>query len=197
MNPAPTLVLASQSPRRRQILAMLGFRFETAIPPFEEVWPEALAAGEVPGFLARGKALSVAAPSDQVVFASDTVVVLGGEVLGKPADEAEAFSMLRRLNGKTHTVYTGIAAARAGKLCGYETVATEVDFAKTPESWLKSYARHPEPRDKAGSYAIQGLGAAMVAELRGCFYNVMGLPVQATLKLLASQGIFPELAAGN
>jgi septum formation protein len=191
----PSLVLASQSPRRRQILDMLGFRFTTLTPPFEEVWPESLPASEVPGYLARGKVLSIApeARSPQsVILASDTVVVIDGEVLGKPEDDAHAFSMLSRLNGRTHEVYTGVAVARGGLLLGSQVVRTEVDFAPCSEADLRRYAAHSEPKDKAGAYAIQGLGAFLVANIRGCFFNVMGLPVQATLKLLAEQGIRPE-----
>ncbi len=186
------LLLASQSPRRSQILTMLGFRFTTVTPPFEEIWPQILEPFEVPGFLAEGKALSVQAAPGQVVLASDTVVVLDNEVLNKPQDAADALRMLRRLNARTHEVFTGVAVARDGRLCGSEVVRTEVDFAPSSEAALQRYAAHAEPRDKAGAYAIQGIGAFLVAGLRGCFYNVMGLPVQATLRLLAAQGIVPD-----
>lgn len=192
---SPQLVLASQSPRRSQILSMLGFQFVTTSPPFEEVWPDSLRAEEVPGFLAKGKALSIAAealPENAVVLASDTVVVLDSEVLGKPRDTAHALAMLRQLNGRTHEVYTGIALARSGQLAAVEVVRTEVDFAVSTEAALAHYAAHDEPKDKAGAYAAQGLGAFMVAGIRGCFFNVMGLPVQATMRLLAEQGIVPQ-----
>jgi septum formation protein len=190
-----SFVLASQSPRRSQILSMLGFTFATASPPFEEVWPESMPASEVPGYLAKGKALSMRAegyPPHAVILASDTVVVLDGEVLGKPQDTAHALAMLRRLNGRTHEVYTGVALARAGALCALEVVRTEVDFVASSEADLARYAAHDEPKDKAGAYAVQGLGAFMVAGIRGCFFNVMGLPVQATLRLLAAQGVLPS-----
>jgi septum formation protein len=188
----PRLLLASQSPRRSQILQMLGFHLTTVTPPFEEVWPDAMPTSEVPGFLARGKALSIHANGQDVVLASDTVVVIDGTILGKPTNTEHALAMLRQLNGRSHEVFTGIAVARNGILCGTEVVRTEVDFAMSDETWLARYAAHAEPKDKAGAYAIQGLGAAMVRGIRGCFYNVMGLPVQATLDLLATQGIRPD-----
>lgn len=191
----PFLVLASQSPRRKQILEMLGFRFETMTPPFEEIWPKGMLAAEVPGFLAQGKALSLLSPavaSDAVVLASDTIVVIDGEVLGKPDNEEHALAMLKRLNGRTHEVFTGIAVAQKGRLGGSQVVRTEVDFAHCSDADLRRYAQHSEPKDKAGAYAIQGLGAFLVAGIRGCFFNVMGLPVQSTLQLLAEQGIRPE-----
>jgi septum formation protein len=195
----PSLVLASQSPRRRQILEMLGFRFSTTSPPFEEIWPDGMETVEVPAYLARGKALSVLPTlfaADAVVLASDTVVVIDDQILGKPDNEAHALTMLRRLNGRTHVVYTGIALARGGAVVGFDVVGTEVDFALRSDAELQAYAKNSEPMDKAGAYAVQGLGAFLVAGIRGCFFNVMGLPVQATLKLLAEVGIEPGFDAG-
>src|SRR5690606_25354045 len=116
---------------------------------------------------------------------ADTLVEIDGEVLGKPRDEAEAVAMLKRLNGRMHCVFTGVALARGGALLGSATGRSEVLFALRSEAELVEYVRGGEPMDKAGSYAIQGRGAFLVEKIVGCFVNVMGLPVQRTLELLA------------
>lgn len=182
------LTLASQSPRRRQILEMLGFNFTVHASDVDETPPEGLPAAEVPQALAERKALAISAlRPGSLVLGSDTLVEIDGEVLGKPATEEEALAMLARLNGRTHRVYTGVALARDGVLLGAATGRTGVTFAKREEGELRLYASSGEPMDKAGSYAIQGRGAFLVEKIDGCFYNVMGLPVQETLNLLKSQ----------
>jgi septum formation protein len=180
------LVLASRSPRRVQILEMLGFAFEARSPHFEEIVPQGMAAAEAPEYLARGKALSLPSPGEEVlVLGSDTVVILDGRMMGKPSGPGEALEMLTALNGRTHTVITGVALARNGRILESGAASTSVTFARTGPEELGAYARSGEPLDKAGSYAIQGRGAALVEKVDGCFYNVMGLPVQLTLRLLA------------
>lgn len=180
------LILASRSPRRAQILTMLGFDFAVVPSDREEIAPAGLPAAEIPLALARLKALDVGAGrGDDLVLGADTLVEIDGDVLGKPADFAEAVSMLRRLNGKVHRVYTGVALAQNGRLLGSATECSEVAFARREDRDLEAYARGGEPMDKAGAYAIQGRGALLVEGIRGCFYNVMGLPVQKTLSLLA------------
>ena len=151
----------------------------------DETPPPGLEAAAVPEALARVKALAVSAlRAEALVLGSDTLVVIDGEVLGKPSDTADAVAMLRRLNGRTHRVYTGVALTRAGVLLGSGTGCTEVTFALQPEAALEAYVNSGEPMDKAGSYAIQGRGAFLVEKIDGCFFNVMGLPVQKTLTLL-------------
>jgi septum formation protein len=182
---APQLVLASRSPRRHQILKMLGFDFAVKDPDFEEVIPHGMAPEEAPGHLARGKAASL--PSlgeDTLVLGSDTVVILGDRLMGKPDGPEGALEMLTALNGRTHRVATGVALARAGRILDADVSITEVTFAKSRPEALRAYARSGEPLDKAGAYAIQGRGAFLVEKVSGCFYNVMGLPVQSTLRLL-------------
>jgi septum formation protein len=180
------LVLASRSPRRVQILGMLGFAFEARSPDFEEIVPEGMAAAEAPEYLARGKALSLPPPGGDVfVLGSDTVVILDGRLMGKPSGPEEALEMLTALNGRTHTVITGVALARNGRILESGAASTAVTFARTDAADLRAYAGSGEPLDKAGAYAIQGRGAALVEKVDGCFYNVMGLPVQLTLRLLA------------
>lgn len=180
------LVLASRSPRRVQILGMLGFAFEACSPDFEEIVPEGMAAAEAPEYLARGKALSLPPQGgDVLVLGSDTVVILDGRLMGKPSGPDEALEMLTALNGRTHTVITGVALARNGRILESGAASTSVTFARTGAADLRAYAASGEPLDKAGAYAIQGRGAALVEKVDGCFYNVMGLPVQLTLRMLA------------
>lgn len=180
------LILASQSPRRQQILDMLGFAFTVQAADTDETPPPGVAAERVPELLAQRKALEISAVRPgTLVLGSDTLVELDGKVLGKPADEAEARAMLGRLNGRTHRVFTGVALARDGVLIDSSTGRSEVTFALWGESDLADYVRTGEPMDKAGAYAIQGRGAFLVEKIDGCFFNVMGLPVQKTLSLLA------------
>jgi septum formation protein len=179
------LVLASQSPRREQILRMLGFDFVTRSPDFEEIVPDGMDPDRAPEFLARGKAASLPALGPgSLVLGSDTVVILDGRVMGKPDGPEGAFEMLSALNGQTHRVVTGVALAREGRILESGASITAVTFARTSEESLREYAFSGEPLDKAGAYAIQGRGAALVEKVEGCFYNVMGLPVQLTLRLL-------------
>jgi septum formation protein len=192
MTPSP-LILASQSPRREQILRMLGFEFEIVPSRTDETPPPGLAAGEIPEALAREKALEVSRlRPEALVLGSDTLVELDGRVLGKPADAAEAVSMLRSLSGRAHRVYTGVALARGGVLLASATERTAVTFTGHTPAELEAYVRGGEPMDKAGAYAIQGRGAFLVEKIDGCFFNVMGLPVQKTLQLLA-----PHRLAGS
>jgi septum formation protein len=179
------LILASQSPRREQILRMLGFGFEIIAPHVDETPPPGLEASAIPEALARVKALEISGRRpDALVLGSDTLVEIDGRVLGKPADPEEAVSMLLWLNGRTHRVYTGVALAREGAILGSGTACTEVTFALNSAADLESYVQGGEPMDKAGSYAIQGRGAFLVEKIDGCFFNVMGLPVRKTLSLL-------------
>lgn len=179
------LVLASQSPRREQILRMLGFAFETKSPDFEEIIPDGMAPDHAPEYLARGKAASLPGlGAECLVLGSDTVVILGDRVMNKPEGPEGAFEMLSALNGQTHRVVTGVAIAREGRILASGATVTAVTFARTAPETLRAYAESGEPLDKAGAYAIQGRGAALVEKVDGCFYNVMGLPVQLTLRLL-------------
>jgi septum formation protein len=123
-------------------------------------------------------------PPGTLVLGADTVVLLGDRILGKPRDEGDALEMLGALNGRIHEVVTGVALARDGKVLASGSELTRVTFARTPEPALRAYAASPEPRDKAGAYAIQGHGARLVEKVDGCFYNVMGLPIQLTLRML-------------
>jgi len=180
------LILASQSPRREQILRMLGFDFEIVPPHVDETPPPGLEASAIPEALARVKAAEISGRRPEaLVLGSDTLVEIDGRVLGKPADFAEAVSMLSSLNGRTHRVYTGVAVALGGSVAASGTACTEVTFALHALADLEAYVRGGEPMDKAGAYAIQGRGAFLVEKIDGCFFNVMGLPVRKTLSLLS------------
>ncbi len=185
-NSKPKLVLASRSPRREQILRMLGYNFITKTPPYEEILPQGVESKGIPEFLACGKAESMGdLGPDTLVLSSDTMVFLDDQILGKPDNATHAFEMLTALNGRTHEVITGVALAKQGVLLDSGSVLTEVTFASLSEAQIRAYALSKEPLDKAGAYGIQGQGAALVESVRGCFYNVMGLPIQLTLRMLA------------
>jgi septum formation protein len=180
----PRLVLASASPRRKQLLEMLGIPVE--VRPSHV--PEERAPGESPRAyaerLAREKASSV--PGD-LVLGADTTVVLGDETLEKPRDTDDAVRMLLRLQGRTHDVITAIALKTpAGVL--QATDVTAVTFRPATESFLRAYVATGEPMDKAGAYGIQGYGAALVDRIDGDFFGVMGLPVRLVLDLMEQAG---------
>ena len=185
----PRLVLASGSPRRADLLARLGLDPEIRPAAVDET----PLAGEPPLALvirlADAKARAVQDPTaDEVVLAADTMVVLDGEALGKPRDDAEAAGMLRRLSGRTHEVLTALAVIR-GERRHATTVTTGVRFRALTDTEVAWYLATGEPRDKAGAYALQGAGAALVDHLDGSDTNVIGLPLAATVQLLRRAGL--------
>jgi septum formation protein len=174
------LVLASGSPRRRELLARLGVPFIVVVPDLEESVRPGEPPLDVVRRLAAAKAAAVAGP---LVLAADTVVEVDGELLGKPAGDEDARGMLRRLSGRTHQVHTGVAA-RAGERVEVATATTAVRFvALTPEA-IDWYVGTGEPRDKAGAYAIQGSGGLFVEWIQGNASNVVGLPLPTAVELL-------------
>lgn len=179
--------LASGSPRRRELLGMLGIPFDIIKPDnVAEVYPADLPPEQVAAYLARLKADAcrpMCGTGDMVITA-DTTVVCGGEVLGKPAGADEARSMLRTLSGRTHTVYTGVAVMTADRTDSF-TSATEVTFAPLSDEEIDYYIDRYRPFDKAGAYGIQEwIGAIAVGRIDGSYYNVMGLPVHRLYRLL-------------
>ncbi len=185
------LVLASKSPRRRQLMTLVCPVFETDEAHFEE---DALP-GEAPAQtalrLARGKAQNVAArrPRD-VVIGCDTVVEAAGRLLGKPANREQAADMLLLLSGRRHWVHTGVCIIAPGRAPAAFTNSTAVDFAPLPKAEIDAYTATPEAYDKAGGYGIQGWAARYVLGVDGCFYNVMGLPVAALYHKLLDMGVY-------
>ena len=170
------LILASGSPRRAELLRLVGATFEVVVPP-EEPEPHTHVPEEVVTALASRKARDVAAGRPEAwVLGADTMVAQGGRLLGKPRDRVEARSMLRALSGSWHEVYTGICLCRAG----LEHPAWErsrVRFTELSDGEIMSYIDTGEPMDKAGAYGIQGYGALWVERVEGCYFNVMGLPL--------------------
>lgn len=183
------IVLASASPRRREILALLGIPFRVVVSSFDEgslVHDDPVARVRD---LARGKALEVSRSHPGPVLGADTVVHLDSRILEKPVDRQDAVRMLGLLSGRTHEVHTGVSLCRDGAEVAHETVCTEVTFRPLSAQEIEDYLDTGDHKDKAGSYGIQSPGARLVDRIDGCFYNVAGLPVSATLRLLALGGI--------
>lgn len=183
------MILASQSPRRRELLGQMGFSFTVRPAKGEELAHPELTPDQLVEELARQKALEVSAEaaSDDVVVAADTVVAIDGKVLGKPHDKVHAAEMLSALSGREHTVYTGVAVKR-GETLLVEHEATQVRFRPLTEREIDLYIQTGEPMDKAGSYGIQGCGALLVEGIRGDYFNVVGLPICRLGRMLAQVG---------
>jgi len=185
------LVLASASPRRKEILAAAGFAFDVRPAHLNE---ERLPGENPEDFarrLAKEKAEAVAALPDETVLGADTVVVVDREVLGKPADEADAARMLKLLSGRQHQVITGICL-RAGKRCVVDAATTQVCFRRLTGEEIAAYVSSGEPIGKAGGYAIQGLASRFIERIEGCYFNVVGLPVALVYRHLRE--MFPGWA---
>jgi septum formation protein len=185
------IILASASPRRKELLEQIGLRFE--VEPSD--YGEEIVAGSEPHEMAKklslGKARAAARKHRKaLIIAADTLVVLGDRVFGKPHTNAQAREMLRTLNGKTHSVITGftILDTETGKVLS-RSVETRVHMRKQTLKEIDSYVRSKEPLDKAGGYAIQGLGAILVESIEGDFSNVVGLPLSALAEALEEFGV--------
>lgn len=189
------LILASASPRRRELLDQLGVRYSIEPAHIDEAQRAGEDASVYVQRLAQEKAQAVAArfPAPEfVVLAADTTVVIDETLLGKPRDKDEAMGMLSRLSGRWHTVFTGVCVRSAsGMQC--QVVATEVEFVALSPAVCEAYLATTEAWDKAGGYGIQGLGGAFVRAIRGSYSNVVGLPLCETWQLLCAQGIATKL----
>lgn len=185
------LILASASPRRRDILDAAKISYVVRPSSADETYPDDMAAVDVPELLARRKAEAVAreAEADAVVIGADTVVLLDGKLLGKPRDEAEAKAMLRSLSGRAHQVVSGIAVV-AGSTCLTDTVITNVEMRVLSDEEIDAYVHRDHPLDKAGAYGIQEAAGLFVTGIQGDYYNVVGLPLCRLGELLAKVG-FP------
>lgn len=170
------MLLASGSPRRRELLASIGVGFEVVVPDVDETHHDGERPTEYVARLAVAKARAVPASPDAVVVAADTTVELDGDVFGKPVDAADARRMLGRLSGRTHRVHTGVAAA-LGERIEVDVVTTAVTFVTLGDTDVEWYVATGEPIDKAGAYAIQGAGALLVERVEGSVSNVIGLPL--------------------
>ena len=176
----PHIVLASQSPRRHELLRRMGIAdFSVVVPNVEESYPDGLSPQQIVAHISRLKsdaAAPLVAPTD-ILIAADTMVFLGDDRLGKPRDEADALRMLTELAGNRHTVCTGVTVRQGDRVESF-TVSTDVYFRPCTEAELRAYVATGEPMDKAGAYGVQSLGALLVERIDGDFYNVMGLPVE-------------------
>jgi septum formation protein len=183
----PRVILASQSPRRRELLGLIGVPHEVRPSDIDERYLP----GEQPRAhalrLAREKAEKLREP-DAVVIGSDTIVVVDGDVLGKPVDDADAARMLERLSGRAHTVITAVAVAWKGRVLA-DAEEVGVTFHALSDGEIRAYIATREPMDKAGAYGIQGFGATIVSRVDGYYFAVMGLPLQLLVRLLAQLGL--------
>ena len=188
-NGAPLrVILASQSPRRRELLALVGIEHEVRPADVDET-PHT---GELPAphaeRLARAKAEALARQhADALVIAADTIVVIDGDILGKPRDAAHAETMLGRLSGREHVVFTAVAVARGGQVRSHVEQVT-VEFRALSRDEISAYVRTGEPMDKAGAYGIQGYGATVVERIDGDYFAVMGLPLAGVVRLARELG---------
>lgn len=189
------VILASNSPRRRELLADLGIDFQVkTLKGVDESYPHDLPVLEIAEYISRKKAHAYKSQmsADQLIITADTVVILGDEVLGKPADAADARRMLRELSGKTHKVVTGVTIATTCNIKSFSAV-TDVEFAPLSDEDINYYVDHYRPLDKAGAYGIQEwIGCMGVRHISGSFYNVMGLPLHRLYSEL-NQFIMHEL----
>jgi septum formation protein len=179
------LVLASQSPRRKQLMELAELEFEIIIADVDETNPPGMAGHLVPEFLAKKKAAAISERvADAIIIAADTVVLLEDEILGKPKDEQDAIAILAKLEGRVHQVVTGVCMQQGEKQHGF-SVTTEVHFRPLTEEQIKHYVARYKPYDKAGAYAIQEwIGMVGIEKINGDYYNVMGLPIGEVVKAL-------------
>ena len=185
------IVLASGSPRRQELLHRMGIDdFDIRVPNVEENYPDGLTPPEIVSYISREKAEAARrlCSADEILITADTMVFLDDRRLGKPKDEADALSMLFSLQGRRHTVCTGVTV-RQGDRSLTEAESTEVFFRSATRQELLAYIKTGEPMDKAGAYGVQGLGSLLVEKIDGDFYNVMGLPVLRLSRMLIPFGV--------
>lgn len=182
------LVLASQSPRRRELLERAGISFTVRTADIDETVQPGEAPQPYVRRLAARKAMTVAKTEDECVLAADTTVVLDGEILGKPADPADAVRMLTALAGRSHEVITGICLRHRQQLY-IDAAVTVVEFGPMSPGQIAEYVATGEPMDKAGAYGIQGFASRYVTGIKGCYANVVGLPVSLVCRYLGRLGV--------
>lgn len=183
------IVLASKSPRRQELLERIGITdFTVRVPDADESYDPTMTPEEIVCHISRKKSMALASSDDEIVITADTMVFLDDKRLGKPKDEADALQMLTALQGRHHTVCTGVTV-RQGEQVLTCAAATDVYFRTATEAELRAYIRGGEPMDKAGSYGVQGQGALLVERIDGDFFNVMGLPVLLLSRMLQQFGV--------
>ncbi|MBR2954455.1 MAG: septum formation inhibitor Maf [Clostridia bacterium] len=175
------LVLASKSPRRSEILKNAGIDFTVRVADADETIPEGTKPEDAVVFLAARKAMAVPRENDEVILGADTVVVLDGNILGKPKDKDDAFNMIKSLSGRVHSVFTGVCAIGDGISLTFAE-ETKVEFYPLSDDEIYDYINTNEPYDKAGAYGIQGLASKFIRGIEGDYFNVVGLPVSSVYK---------------
>ncbi len=188
------VILASQSPRRRELLGLFRIPFTVRAADIDETMDPALPAEQEVARVSRAKAMATPAKAEDVVIAADTIVVCNGKTLGKPKSKEQALEMLTMLSGRDHQVMTGLTV-RKGDTCRTVTEITHLHFRKLSQREILDYVATGEPMDKAGAYGIQGGAALFVERLDGDYYNVMGLPVCRLWQVLADTA--PEVLEGR
>jgi|SRR6185369_14896893 len=199
MTKQTSLILASGSPRRKELLAKLGIPFEIIIAGVSEDVEDGIEPGTMVVMLAKRKAAAVAEKlTHGIVIGSDTTIAFEGRILGKPRDEDDAKAILKSLRGKHHQVYSGIALVNVeNKRVETSTVVTNIKMRNYSDKELSDYVATGEPMDKAGAYAIQGEGGSLVEQIEGSFDNVVGLPLQELAELLKRFGLEPDMSRLN
>lgn len=183
------IILASKSPRRKQLLSMMGLEFAVQTADIDETMDKSQTpAHEVAAVSARKAAKIAALHADNVIVSADTIVVIDGKILGKPKDTQDAARMLQLLSGRTHTVYTGLTVFANGE-SRTQVVSTAVTFRDLTDAEIAAYIETGEPMDKAGAYGIQGYGSMFVSHLDGDYFCVMGLPVCTLAGMLRAAGV--------
>ena len=186
--PLDRIILASASPRRAELLRAAGIDFDVRPADIDEAIRPGEAPGEYVSRLAEAKARVVhERDGNQTVLAADTAVVVDGEILGKPVDEADAKRMLRMIGGRTHDVLTAVSVFHPGQIVDTRVDATTVEFAELSESDIDWYVSSGEPMDKAGAYAVQGLASRFVTRVDGSYSNVVGLPIALVYQMLTNK----------
>ena len=185
------IILASNSPRRKELLAGIGIDFEVRVlQDIDESYPADLPIQDTAEYISKKKAAAYREQlaDDELVITADTIVVVDDEVMGKPADEQDASSMLHKLSGKTHQVITGVTLTTKERQQSF-SVLTDVTFKQLSDEEIDYYITHYHPMDKAGAYGIQGLGERLVERIEGDYNNVVGFPLSAFMRILAQQGM--------
>ena len=186
-------ILASASPRRKEILESAGYSFDIIVSDADENITDDLTPSETVEELAKRKALAVWEENKEaVVFGCDTVVAIDEKILGKPKDDEEAIAMISSLSGKVHTVSTGVCICAEDKFSVFSNT-TEVEFYPLGEDTIKSSVATGESRDKAGAYGIQGFGRVLIKEIKGDYFSVMGLPVSQSARVLSGFGVYGKV----
>lgn len=186
------LLLASNSPRRKELLSQLGYEFDVVKIDVDESYPSDLEPEKIAAFVSEKKAKALSLRENEILLTSDTIVALDDKILLKPNNETEAFEMIKSLSGKTHQVYTAFTIKTMDYQCT-KTSKTDVEFSEIGDEEIKFYINHFKPLDKAGSYGIQEwLGMAKVKNINGSYYSVMGFPVDLVYEELRKLHCFPH-----